>query len=263
MESTQKELVRQISDVEMRCADDHIARIEVNRPPANFLDPELVEDIVAAIDWANEHHARAIVLRTRGKHFCAGANLTARGSAGQNLDSRLYDAAARIFESPIPIVAAVQGAAVGGGLGLALAADFRVATPETRFSANFARLGFHPGFGLTVTLPDVVGPQRARELLYTGRNIRGQEAHRIGLCDRLVPHEQLLIEAESLARELAEAAPLAVQAIRATMRPGMGDRIREATRHELAEQHRLAATADFKEGLRASRDRRVPQFSGR
>lgn len=263
MEGTQKERVRQISDVEVRCAEEHIARIEVNRPPANFLDPELIEDIVAAIDWAVGQHARVVVLGTRGKHFCAGANLTARGSTGQPLDSRFYDAAARIFDSPIPIVAAVQGGAVGGGLGLALAADFRVATPETRFSANFARLGFHHGFGLTVTLPDVVGPQRARELLYTGRNIRGEEAHRIGLCDRLASPEHLLTEAESLARELAEAAPLAVQAIRATMRPGMGDRIRDATRHELAEQRRLAATADFKEGLRASRDRRAPRFSGR
>src|SRR6185295_18257851 len=91
------------------------------------------------------------------------------------------------FATRTPVVAAVQGAAIGGGLGLALWPDFRIAAPEARFSANFARLGFHHGFGLTVTLPRVVGQQRALELLYTGARIDGKRAHAIGLVDRLVP----------------------------------------------------------------------------
>ena len=88
----------------------------------------------------------------------------------------------RLFANPTPVVAAIQGAAVGGGLGLALMADFRVASPEARFSANFARLGFHHGFGLTVTLPRLVGQQRAAEMLYTGQRVKSDEALRIGLA---------------------------------------------------------------------------------
>jgi 2-(1,2-epoxy-1,2-dihydrophenyl)acetyl-CoA isomerase len=268
MGSVQDESYYRISDVAARCADN-IGWIEMNRPPANFLDAGLVESIIAASSWAADNGARSAVLCAEGKHFCAGANLTAP-EPGQNLDARvwdaaerMYDAAARIFESPIPIVAAVHGAAVGGGMGLALAADFRVATPDTRFRANFSRLGFHHGFGLTVSLPEVIGFQHARDLLYTGRSVRGDEAYRIGLCDRLAPNDGLRAEAERFAAELAQAAPLSVQAIRMTMQPGIGDRVRAATRHERAEQRRLAATEDFKEGIRASRDRRPPQFTGR
>ena len=242
-------------------AEGHVVTIELDRPPANFFDAAMVEKVVAELASAAETGARVAVLASRGKHFCAGADL-AGGSGRGGLDGRLYDAAAHLFESPIPVVAAIQGAAVGGGLGLALSADFRVATPETRFCANFSRLGFHHGFGLTVSLPDVVGQQFAREMLYTGRNVYGEEACRVGLCDRLVPADNLLSGAHRLAQELAEAAPLAMRAIRATMRQGMADRIRAATVRELDEQRHLAKTEDFKEGLRASRDRRTPQFRG-
>src|SRR6202030_4695081 len=117
------------------------------------------------------------------KHFCAGANFAGDTPA----EGDLYEQAVRLFAAGLPLVAAVQGAAVGGGLGVALSADFRVATPETRFSANFARLGIHHGFGITVTLPLVVGHQRALEMLYTGDRLGGEQAHAIGLCDRLVP----------------------------------------------------------------------------
>jgi enoyl-CoA hydratase/carnithine racemase len=99
----------------------------------------------------------------------------------------------------LPVVAAVQGAAIGGGLGLAMAADLRVASPESRFAANFSLLGFHHGFGLTVTLPLAVGHQAALDLLYTGRRIDGTTAHRLGLCDTLVPPDQLRARATELA----------------------------------------------------------------
>lgn len=241
--------------------DGFIVVIELNRPPANFFTAEQVEGIAAGLSLAAANGARAAVLGSRGKHFCAGADL-AGSSRQENLDSRLYEAAALLFESPIPVVAAIQGAAVGGGLGLALAADFRVAAPETRFCANFSRLAFHHGFGLTVSLPDAVGNQFARDMLYTGRNVHGDEAFRVGLCDRLVPADQLRAEAHRLAGELAGAGPLALRAIRATMQGTMGDRVRAATTRELAEQRALARTQDFKEGLRAGRDRRTPQFRG-
>jgi enoyl-CoA hydratase/carnithine racemase len=140
--------------------------------------------------------------------------------------------------------------------------DFRVAAPEARFSANFARLGFHHGFGLSVTLPDLVGRQRAMELLYTGRRIKAPEALEIGLCDRIAPLAELRDAAKGLAREIAISAPLAVRSIRETLRGDLPGRIRAATDREKAEQERLQKTKDFREGVRAMSERRPPNFSG-
>ena len=200
------------------------------------------------------------MLCSEGRHFCAGADLT---SGTERTVGELYGHALRLFEAELPVVAAVTGGAIGGGLGLALSADFRVASAESRFAANFSRLGFHHGFGLTVTLPDVVGQQAAASLLYTGRRIGGAEALSIGLCDRLAATtDDVIIEARAMAVELALAAPLSVRAIRATMRRGLPQRVREATEIERAEQNRLRRTADFAEGVAASSQRREPLFKG-
>jgi enoyl-CoA hydratase/carnithine racemase len=247
--------------VDVTIGDDHVAEVRLNRPPNNFFSRRMIEGVADALDSLDDDPAcRVIVLSAEGKHFCAGADFssTDRYSTGD-----LYHAAARLFRTSKPIVAAVQGAAIGGGLGLALAADFRVAAPEARFSANFARLGFHQGFGLSVTLPGLVGQQRAAELLYTGRRITGTEAHEIGLTDRLVPLDELNRAARDLAAEIAGSAPLAVQSIRATLRGDLAERIVAATDHELAEQERLRLTEDFAEGTRAMAERRPPNFAGR
>jgi enoyl-CoA hydratase/carnithine racemase len=247
-------------EVAVRPASEHVALVEFSRPPHNYFDSALIKqladayDELGASDWC-----RAIVLCSEGKNFCAGANFHGTNPAGDDL----YEHAVRLLAAPLPVVAAVQGAAVGGGLGVALSADFRVATPDSRFSANFARLGIHHGFGVTVTLPLVVGHQRAIELLYTGARIRGEEAHQIGLCDRLVATERVREEAVALAVEIATSSPLAVRAIRQTMRGDLADRVRTATAHELAEQAKLFGTEDFQEGVAAAAERRPPQFSGR
>jgi enoyl-CoA hydratase/carnithine racemase len=157
----------------------------------------------------------------------------------------------------------VQGAAVGGGLGLALVADFRVTCQEARFSANFNRLGFHPGFGLTATLPRLVGVQQAALLFYTGRRIPGDEAVRIGLADVLVSLAEVRGAAQSLALEIAQSAPLAVTSTRETVRRGLCDAIETATERELVEQDWLRRTEDFKEGIKAMAERRLPDFQGR
>jgi 2-(1,2-epoxy-1,2-dihydrophenyl)acetyl-CoA isomerase len=203
------------------------------------------------------------VLCAEGKHFGAGADFGGRRDGVTAGQRHLYEEAIRLFEAHTPVVAAVQGAAIGGGLGLAMAADFRVASPEARFSANFARLGFHHGFGLTVTLPPAVGQQRALELLYTGRRVNGEEALRIGLCDRLAPAEDLRAQARSLAAEIAASAPMAVRSIRETMRGDVADRVRAALVRERAEQERLNQTEDFREGVRATAERREARFTGR
>ena len=256
-------------DVEVRLGSNHVANVEIQRPPSNFFDTALIDSLADAyLALDGDPSCRAIVLCSQGKHFCAGADFSGRsvGSPGQDplLSAKeLYGAAARLLEAQTPVVAAIQGAAVGGGLGVACSADFRVASSEARFAANFARLGFHHGFGLTVTLPRIVGQQRALELLYTGRRITGDEAGTMGLCDRVVAQGALREAAHDLAAEIGRSAPLAVRSIRETMRAGLADAFRDATDRELAEQHRLRSTADFAEGLSASADRREPQFEGR
>jgi 2-(1,2-epoxy-1,2-dihydrophenyl)acetyl-CoA isomerase len=260
-------------DVRVRLGDDHVATAEIRRPPNNFFDTALITSLADAFEKLDASPCRAIVLCADGKHFCAGANFGGGGggrgaSGGEQSGPRddagdLYREAVRLFAAKTPVVAAVQGAAVGGGLGLALVADFRVASPEARFSANFAKLGFHHGFGLTVTLPRLVGMQVAQDLLYTGRRVPGQEALHLGLCDRLSPHELLREDACLFAREIAESAPLAVRSIRETLRGELAEQVRVATERERSEQARLQQTRDFREGIAATAERRAPKFEGR
>lgn len=247
--------------VAVSTSDDHVATVTLCRPPNNFFSTAMIVELAVALETLDDDRScRAIVLAAEGKHFCAGADFSSAGPTDSTGD--LYRAAVRLFRTRKPIVAAVQGAAIGGGLGVAMAADFRIAAPEARFSANFARLGFHHGFGLSVTLPAAVGSQRAAELLYTGRRITGDEAATIGLADRVVPLVELHVAARDFAAEIAGSAPLAVQSIRATLRGDLADRVAAATEHEQAEQERLRRTADFREGTRAMSERRPPRFTG-
>ena len=241
--------------------DDYVATIELRRPPNNFFSLEMVAGIADALESLDDDpRCRAAVLCAQGKHFCAGADFSA-GGVGYTTED-LYAAAVRIFRTHTPVVAAVHGAAVGGGLGLALTADFRVAAPEARFSANFARLGFHQGFGLSVTLPRLVGQQAAADLLFTGRRVPGEEAVRLGLADRLAARDEVRSTAQAMAAEIAVSAPLAVRSIRATLRGDLADQVEAATAHEHREQDRLQHTADFAEGSRAMIERRLPDFRG-
>lgn len=249
----------------------HVATIEICRPPYNFFDAVLIQEIASALEALDENpECRAVLLAAQGRAFCAGANFgdgsTLDGAGQRPSDAgakHLYVEALRLFRTKKPIVAAVHGAAVGGGLGLAMVADFRVTCAEARFCANFTRLGFHPGFGLTVTLPAVIGPTKAALMFYTSRRLKGDEAHAIGLADILVPQGEVRAAALKLAAEIAENAPLGLLATRATMRGDLAERVRQATEHELTQQTALRKTDDFKEGIKAMSERRAPNFIGR
>ncbi len=244
--------------------DEHVAIVELHRPPDNFFDVDLIRALADAVESLDDDlTCRAIVLCSEGRHFCAGAKIDDSAGDATTRTAELYGHGLRLFATGVPIVAAVQGAAVGGGLGLALAADFRVASPESRFSCNFARLGFHHGFGLSVTLPAAVGWQRALELLYTGGQLKGDAALAAGLCDRLVPAAELRTAAVAFAREIAGSAPLALREIRRTMRGPLVEEVAEASAREREAQARVRDTDDFREGVLAMSERRPPRFLGR
>ena len=249
--------------------DGHIATVEIRRPPNNFLDVDLIASLAEALEALDdEKNVRAIVLAAAGKHFCAGANIKKRlddqaaGKAPPPPGRHLYHEAQRLVATHKPIVAAVHGSAIGAGLGLALVADFRVTCKEARLAANFTAMGYHPGFGMTVTLPRVVGHQRARWLFLTGKRIPGDEAYAMGLVDRLVPQDQVRQAAQEMAAEIAKAGPLGVQTARDTLNLDLIPAFRAATEREMFEQSVLRETNDFKEGVKAGFDRREPNFTG-
>lgn len=261
-----------------------VAVVEMQRPPHNYLVAGLVSDVASTFEELDaDPDCHAIVLAAAGRSFSAGADFsgrrpdattfagrladensdTAAGRIGDVGAESIYHEALRLFAINTPVIAAVHGAAIGGGLGLALVADFRVTCVEARWSANFSRLGFHPGFALTYTLPELVGLRHARRLFFTGCRIDGAEAAAIGLADECVPQDRVRSRALELAEEVASSAPLAVQAIKATLAGDRLNRLRAATDHELAEQVRLLATDDAREGIAASAQRRQPTFVAR
>lgn len=256
-------------DVEVT-RNGHVAVVEIQRGPNNFFDVQLINSLGDALDTLDaDTECRASVLCAQGKHFCAGANFSDRTQQAERSTRReqdgnpLYSAAVRLFGAKKPIIGAINGSAVGGGFGLSLLPDFRIASPETRFTANFVKLGFHPGFGLTHTLPKLIGQQRANLMFYTGRRIDGETAYAWGLADVLTDQESLRDEAMKLAAEIAENAPLAVMSVRATMRAGLAAAVKAQTDHEFIEQYRLQQTEDHKEGVRAVAERRPGNFKGR
>jgi enoyl-CoA hydratase/carnithine racemase len=249
--------------------DGHVAIVEMRRPPNNFLDVDLIGNVASALEELDrQDQCRAVVLAAQGKHFCAGGNLKqrleveARGEKFVPAKRHPYKEARRLVATRKPIVAAVQGAAIGAGLGLAVFPDFRVTCKEARFSANFNAIGFFPGFGLTITLPRLIGQQKTRWLMYSGKRITGEEAFQIGLADRLVEQDQVRVVAKEMAREIAKCAPLSVQATREALNAQWLADFRAATERESFEQNWLRETNDYKEGVEASTARRDPNFTG-
>lgn len=257
----------QYGDIHITLLEGFVALCEIKRPPNNFFDQDMIQSLADAFEDLDKNpDCRAIVLCSEGKHFCAGANF---GSSARSEESSkrtasdpnpLYTEAVRLFRCKKPVIAAVQGAAVGGGFGLAVMADFRVVCANTRMTANFVKLGFTPGFGLTHTLARVIGLQKTNLLFYTGRRIDGETAFEWGLADIFTDIDTVREKAIELASEIAENAPLAVESVREQMRPGLADAVKAATDIENSEQFRLQKTQDHKEGVRSVSERRPGKF---
>ncbi|HSW19744.1 MAG TPA: enoyl-CoA hydratase/isomerase family protein [Ramlibacter sp.] len=245
--------------------DGHVATVTFRRAQHNYLDLDLVRELADHLDELGANAwCRAIVLHSGGQSFSAGANFSRGGDGLQDTGpAEFYRQAMRLFDVKKPIIAAVRGAAIGAGAGLAVAADFRVTCPEARFSFNFNRIGIHPGFGLTCTLPRLIGAQKSALLFYTGRRLDGEEAVRIGLADLLVPRDEVLAHAQALAAEIAQSAPLAVASTRAALREELVADARAMNRQELAAQESQLRSEDFQEGVLAMTERRTPLFLSR
>lgn len=256
--------------------DDHVATIEMQNGELNFFNIEMLAGLADALDVLDANNdCRVVVLASAGRAFSAGADfqggrqgakpvgLQTKNSEKGVVSGHLYDQAVRLFANKKPIIGAVEGAAIGGGLGLALVPDFRIGCAEARFSANFTQLGFHPGFGLTYTLPKLIGQQRAYDMFYTGRRVKGEEALQMGLIDQLVPLTDVRQAANDKALQVASSAPLAVVSVRETLRANLAEHVRVATQRELQEQNWLMRTDDAKEGVIATAERRPGIFKGK
>ena len=252
-------------------AADRVGLITLNRPDhRNAMTPELLDAFSEAIDEARaDQEIRSLVITGKGTCFSAGADLrssmqrTDLGKPSREASFAMYEPFLKVLDVEVPVIAAMNGHTVGGGFGLALLADIRVANLDAKYGANFARLGIHSGLGISYVLPRLVGAAYASELLFTGRLIRGSEALRIGLVTHAEDADEVLPTAMQLARAIAGSAPLAVQQMKASIRRGLGWEIREAALEEAGLQAASLGTDDAKEGVAAILEKRAPAFTGK
>lgn len=251
--------------------DDGVRVVTLARPDRrNAMTEDLTAAFAAALaELAADADLRAVVLTGEGSAFCAGGDLSwiQEGAGAEvtpmSVRARMYPFYRTwlgIRDLPVPVVAAVNGPAVGAGLCLALACDLRYAAPQARFSAPFTRLGMHPGMAATWLLPEVVGPARTRELLYTGRSLSAEEALAWGLVSGV--SEDVLGAALEVAAGIAASAPVAVRLTKAGLAHGQRS-LQEALEWEALAQPVTMATADLREGMAAQAERRAPRFTGR
>lgn len=249
-----------------------IAHIRLNRPAsANGMSVELLKALYDAVMTCHGLPSIRVVLLTgEGKNFCAGGDVQAFAARGKALPDYIRPATAYLQDSVLslarlqaPIIVAVQGyAAGGGGFGLVCAADFVVAAESAKFLAGATRVAMAPDAGVSVTLPRLVGLRKATEILMTNPTIGAAEALRIGLVTKVVPDAELSVAARSLARELAEGAPLALAATKRLIRGGVSLALEQCLSEEARTVSELSGTADSREGLAAVIERRKPVFTG-
>jgi 2-(1,2-epoxy-1,2-dihydrophenyl)acetyl-CoA isomerase len=231
---------------------DHIGHVTLNRPDkANAFDPEMCADLLEALRMlAGAEQVRVIVITGAGKTFCAGADLGVLGTQGEQLVKAGKDIALTIRRAPQPVLAAVNGAAAGGGANLALACDYRLASDRASIGQVFHRLGLGPDWGGSYFLPRLTGISKALELVWSARMVPAAEAHALGLFDRVVDAEALASEAAALARHWAGMAPLAVQRAKAALYKSERSTLEAMLDAEIADQQALFATPEARQLIR-------------
>jgi len=252
-------------------ARDRIGVITLDRPDnRNSMTPELLDAFARASAAARlDGDIRALIVTGTGKCFSAGADFKAglqRGGddlAPAERSYAMYEPFLSLLDVAVPVIGALNGHAIGGGFGLALVCDLRIAALEGKYGANFVALGLAPGMAISLLLPRLAGAARASELLFTGRLVDGAEAERLGIANRAVAAAQVMDEAMALARAIAANAPFAVRATKAAIRRGLGLDVRAAARAEAHEQAASLATDDAREGMSALLEKRKPVFTGR
>lgn len=257
------------STVLVEIIDETIVRVSLNRPEAaNALNTQAGEDLaqVFRIIRDNARQYRAVILTGMGKTFCAGADLKERKGMDENQwhhqHRALENAVSGILSCPLPVIAAVRGAAYGGGMELALACDFIYATAHAKFACPEVTLGIMPGMGGTQQLPRALGTRRASELLFTGRSFTATEAYEACMVNRLCEPDALLDETLETARAIGSAAPLAVKAVKQSIREGMAMPLKTGMENELNHYRTLLNTLDRQEGVNAFNEKRKPSFTG-
>jgi methylglutaconyl-CoA hydratase len=249
--------------------DGSIATITLNRPDKrNAISYELIEELLTVLDEVANSSARVLILTGAGKAFCSGMDLdNLKVLVGRSPEQSLKDSEimARLFRSlydfPRLTIAAVNGAAIAGGCGLATLCDLTLAAPEAKFGYTEVRIGFVPAIVSTFLLRQV-GEKHARDLLLTGRIIEAEEAHRIGLINEIVPAEKLLERARELASHLMENSAASLVCTKRLLsdyaRAQLDAQIQAAVRENAA----IRATKDFREGISSFLEKRKPRWSG-
>jgi len=247
-----------------------IATITLNRPDKrNAISYELIHDLARALGEVNNSSARILVLTGAGKAFCSGMDLdNLKSLIGRAQDQNLEDSRTMVslfrslYEFPKPTIAAVNGAAIAGGTGLALLCDFTLAVPETKFGYTEVRIGFVPAIVATFLLRQV-GEKIARDLLLTGRLFDAAEALRLGLINEIVSPEKLLDRARELATELAENSPLSLLHTKRLLTDHARAELDLQIEAAIRENAGIRETADFREGIESFLEKRKPQWTGR
>jgi len=250
--------------------DGPVARITLNRPDKyNALNLPLLQELTRALDRAEaDDGVGAVVLAGAGRAFCAGADIAEMAGLSGLAEAERWVAARaehfqRLARFPKPVVAALHGFALGGGLELALQADLRVAGESTQLGQPEVLLGLLPGAGGTQRLARLLGPAKALEWLWSGERMTARQALELGLVQRVVPDGEVLAQAHELAARIARQAPLAVRFIKRCVWEGLQMPLAQGLALERQAFAQLLATRDGQEGVRAFLERRQPQFQGR
>jgi methylglutaconyl-CoA hydratase len=245
------------------------ATVTLNRPAKrNAITPQMIEELMAALGAIESSAARVAILTGAGKAFCAGMDLAALKDFPSQTPEQIVEDARRIaalfrrvYFFPKPLIAAVNGAAVAGGCGIATFADFTLAVPEAKFGYTEVRIGFMPAIVATFVLRQV-GEKRGRDLLMTGRIFEAEEALRLGLMNEVVPSDKLMSRARELAASLIELSPTSLIFTKRLLCKFVEAEVDRDLELAVAESSRIRATADFREGLQAFLDKRKPVWRG-